>query len=206
MTKKDNKRLVEILNLAGNILIVVSFMFAFFTFAPAAVQEVDYQKDVVIKKITGKDEPVFLEPPNREFSIVIPKIKAVAPVFENVNPFSENAFLPPLKKGVAHASTSALPGEGGNVYIFAHSTDSFYNVGRYNAIFYLLGKLEEDDEVDIYYEGRKIVYAVEEKKVVGASQTDYLYKGEEDTLTLQTCYPPGTTLKRLIVTAKRKTI
>jgi sortase A len=205
--KKDTKnQLAEILNLSGNILILISVIFAFFTFAPVLTQEVDYQKDKVIKSVTGKEELKVPEPPNKDFSIVIPKLKAAAPVYANIDPFNENEFLPVLKNGVAHASTSALPKEDGNVYIFAHSTDSFYNVGRYNAVFYLIGKLEKGDEIKIYYKGEELTYKVIDKRVVVPTETDYLYKGDKERLTLQTCYPPGTTLKRLIVTAEMDTI
>ena len=106
---------------------------------------------------------------------------------------------------MAHAKGTAYPGQKGNVYLFAHSTDAFYNVGRYNAVFYLIGKLENGDEIDIYYKDQKIVYEVYEKKVVGADDIKYLGNlGDRNTLTLQTCYPPGTTLKRLVVVASQK--
>jgi sortase A len=108
-----------------------------------------------------------------------------------------------LKKGVAHARGSVFPGEEGNTYIFAHSTDAFYNVGVYNAVFYLLGKLKPGDEIDVFYKGKLYIYKVYEVKVVEASELKYLGKQKEkSTLTLQTCYPPGTTLKRLIVLAE----
>jgi len=38
--------------------------------------------------------------------------------------------------------------------------------------------------------------------VVGPQATEYLKHTNEEILTLQTCYPPGTTLRRLIVFAK----
>lgn len=183
------------LHFLGNLLIFIAASILVLTFTPVAKEEIKYQLH------TPKD----LTPPNTDFSIVIPKIGAVAPVIANVDPFSPKAYIPVLYKGVAHAKGSALPGEFGNTYIFAHSTDTFYNVGRYNAVFYLIGKLEKGDEIDIYYKGEKIVYEVTEKKVVGADAVKYLGKlGEWNTLTLQTCYPPGTTLKRLVVVANQK--
>lgn len=196
------KKRARFLNILGNILIFVCLTILLFTFGQVATEEVEYQTRTVLQiSYPEKD----LTPPNTEFSIVIPKIGASAPVVENVDPFDPNQYLPALFKGVAHAKGTAYPGAFGNTYIFAHSTDSFYNVGRYNAVFYLIGKLEKGDEIDIYYKGEKIVYEVEEKKVVGADAVKYLGKlGEWNTLTLQTCYPPGTTLKRLVVVANQK--
>ncbi len=185
----------KILHFLGNLLILIAASILVLTFTPVAEEEIKYQLQ------TQKD----LTPPNTDFSIVIPKIGAVAPVIANVDPFNAKEYISVLYRGVAHAKGTALPGQFGNTYIFAHSTDTFYNVGRYNAIFYLIGKLEKGDEIDVYYKGEKIVYEVEEKKVVGADAVKYLGKlGEWNTLTLQTCYPPGTTLKRLVVIANQK--
>ena len=198
-TKKTLKKALPArLNLFGNLLILAAGFILFFTFGPALKEEAEYSVRQTLK--IEKD----LTPPNTDFSIVIPKIGAVAPVFENTDPFDPRKYLPILLKGVAHAKDTALPGEFGNTYLFAHSTDAFYNVGRYNAVFYLLGKLEKGDKIEVYYKGEKIEYEVAEKKVVGPEAVKYLGKlGEWSTLTLQTCYPPGTTLKRLVVVANQ---
>lgn len=83
--------------------------------------------------------------------------------------------------------------------------DAFYNVGRYNAVFFLLGKLENGDEIDIFYNNERYKYQVINKKVVNPEAVaEYLRENSgQQTLTLQTCYPPGTTLRRLIVVAKK---
>lgn len=142
-------------------------------------------------------------PESTDFGIVIPKINANARIFPNVDPYNSKEFLPVLRKGVAHAKGTFFPGGGKNIYLFAHSTDAFFNVGRYNAVFYLLGKLEKGDEIDIFYRGQLFKYSVFEKKVVQPGAVQYLRPDREEILTLQTCYPPGTTLKRLIVRAQK---
>lgn len=199
MAKKPN--ISKILNVFGNVLILVSLIFLYLTFAPVIKEEVKYQKREVFHQVpVAKD----LTPPNKNFSIVIPKIGAVAPIYANIDPFNEKEYLSILHKGVAQARGTKLPGEEGNVYLFAHSTDAFYNVGRYNAVFYLLGKLKKGDEIQIFYKGREIKYSVSEVKVVSADSVKYLGTiGGGKTLTLQTCYPPGTTIERLIVVANQ---
>lgn len=188
------------LDVAGEVLIIFSFVVLFFTYGPVAKEEIVYQARQALGKSAETKE---IEPPNYEFSIVIPKLSVSAPVFASVNPFDEKEYLPVLQKGVAHAKGSALPGRFGNTYLFAHSTDAFYNVGKYNAIFYLLGKLEKGDKIYIYYNNQKYTYDVADKKVVSPAEVSYLGKsGKGNTLTLQTCYPPGTTLKRLVVVAE----
>lgn len=146
----------------------------------------------------------FIIPKDAQFGIVIPKIAANAAVVANVNAADQKAYLASLKKGVAHAYGTSFPGEGGHIYLFAHSTDYFWNVGTYNAIFYLLYKLEKNDEVDLFYAGRRYKYTIVDKKIVAADQVQYLTrKTPGEFLTLQTCWPPGTTLKRLLIFAKR---
>ena len=187
------------IKIISKILIFVPLLVLFLTFYPIAKEEVKYE--------IGKISPdiIDLSPSNKDFAIVIPKINASAPIVKNVDPFNKNEFLSSLKKGVAHAKNTKFPNQDGNVYLFAHSTDAFYNVSQYNAVFYLIGKLEKDDEIKIYYDNVEYSYSVVDKKVVSSDDTKYLTTNtKEKLLTLQTCYPPGTTLKRLIVTAKQK--
>lgn len=195
----------------GNILILFAIAVFVFTFWPVAKEEVKYTAQKVLKvqyAVNPKEGSgqKKLTPPNTDFSIVIPKIGAVAPVIADVDSQNKDAYLMALRKGVAHARNTAYPGSFGNTYIFAHSTDAFYNVNYYNAVFYLLGKLNKGDEIDIYYKGTRYIYSVADIKVVEPEAVAHLGTiGEWNTLTLQTCYPPGTTLKRLVVIANQVT-
>ncbi len=202
-------RVKRFLNIFADVLIGISVLGIILTFAPVGFQEAKYQtKNTFEKVLSGRGiNPRVTEkeiiPPNTDFSIVIPKIEASAPVTANVDPFNEKQFLGALKSGVAHAKGTSFPGYDGNTYIFAHSTDAFYNVGRYNAVFYLIGKLEKGDEIDVYYKGEKYTYIVYDKRVVAPEAVEFLNNivGEKR-LTLQTCYPPGTTINRLVVLAR----
>jgi sortase A len=151
------------------------------------------------------DQVEVLVPNDPNFSVVVPKIGANAPVVPNVNAADEQAYLDALHDGVAHVSGTAFPGEGGHIFLFAHSTDYVWNVGSYNAVFYLLYKLENGDEVNLFHEGKRYVYEVTGSKIVDPSEVEYITrKTETEFVTLQTCWPPGTTLKRLLVFAERK--
>ena len=136
-----------------------------------------------------------------DLAIVIPKIGVDAPIIENVSVTDYNEYMRALKKGVAHAQGTYLPGEGGRSYLFAHSTNIDPRwVSRYNAVFYLLSKMQKGDDVYVWRKGERLRYKVREVKIVDPDDTSYLSvekKGEE--LVLQTCYPPGTTLRRLLV-------
>ena len=197
------------MKIAGNILSLIGLAIVVFIFWPVIKEEVKYNIDRAgrVRYVIGTEQLNTFErplsPPNEDFSIVIPKIAAVAPIIPAVDASDPKVYLPALRKGVAHAAGTKYPGQEGNVFLFAHSTDTFYNVSQYNAIFYLIGKLNAGDEIDIFYEGKLIRYEVYDKKVVSADSSQYFGTiGDGKTLTLQTCYPPGTTLKRLVVLAK----
>lgn len=156
--------------------------------------------------LTGPTEQV-LTPVDTNFSVVIPAIGASAKVYPNVDPSNPDIFLPILKKGVAHAKGTALPGQKGNIYLFAHSTDNFWDVGRYNAVFYLLKDLNPGDEIAIFYQNKRYNYYVTGSKIVDPTDVSYIVDAKNQTkeqLILQTCWPPGTTFQRLLVFASPK--
>ncbi|QQS39279.1 sortase [Candidatus Woesebacteria bacterium] len=136
------------------------------------------------------------------FSIVIPKIDARANIIPNVSAVNAPEYSQALQKGIAHAAGTYFPGQGKNIYLFSHSTDFEYNVARYNAVFYLLRKLERGDRIIVYFSDERFIYEVQDKFIVNAVDTKWLTEETEtETLYLQTCDPPGTTWKRLIVKA-----
>lgn len=137
------------------------------------------------------------------FSLVIPKIDAASNIVANVDPWDSDDYENVLKTSVAHAKGTYFPGQGSNIYLFSHSTDSSINVARYNAVFYLLRKLEAGDQVIIFFSDRKYVYEVEQKLIVSPTEIEWItQRKDEEILILQTCDPPGTTWNRLILVAK----
>lgn len=156
--------------------------------------------------LLGATEQVLVAP-DPQFSIAIPKIGAAARIFPNVDPSDEKGYLPILQQGVAHSIGTVFPGMPGNIYLFAHSTDNFWNVGRYNAIFYLLKDLQPGDDVTVFYENIRHDYVVTETKIVGPNDISHIVDAQKqgnEVLILQTCWPPGTTFQRLLVFAKPK--
>src|SRR3989344_2927624 len=204
----------------ANLLILGGFAVLGYTYIPILVGEVWYQLKVFKKQeyslgaSTGSGQasvfarylsskPIKIVPVNREFSIVIEKIDVNAPIVPNVSVIDEKAYKESLKSGVAHAAGTAFPGEKGNVYLFAHSSLNFFELGKYATTFNLLRKLEKGDKVHIFYQNKDYIYEVIGKEVVKGFDTKPLTRKVLDpTLTLQTCHPPGTTINRLVVTAK----
>ena len=231
MTKKEIARFL-ILKTIGNFLVLFALFGFFATFGPALYYEVYFRiaqaKGVryVVLNTPEKTETANLRPATKsfgdllsgplekilvpkdtQFSIVIPKIGASEKIIPNVDSSNEDEFLTVLQKGVAHTKGSVFPGISGTTYLFAHSTDNFWNVGRYNAVFYLLKDLGIGDDVIIFFENERHNYKVVDSKIIEADDVSHLIKsqeGGEEKVILQTCWPPGTTWKRLIVTAKPK--
>ncbi len=173
--------------------------------APQVKEEIERQIEKgAFAKAAEKKNVEVLVPIDTDFSIVIPKIAANARIVPNVDAADKEQYMEALKHGVAHTDGTAFPGEPGHIFMFAHSTDFVWNVGNYNAVFYLLYKLENNDEINVFYKGQRFVYRVTGKEVIDPSQVEYITrKTDKEFLTLQTCWPPGTTLKRILIFAER---
>jgi len=195
-----------------------------FTFGPLAQAEGAYRMDRLLgvkhtipKIITSSTQgqngvesfgsvsagSEIIKPVSTDFGIVIEKINANSKVVPNVNPANEKEYIQALSQGVAHAAGTAFPGQKGNSYLFSHSTDAPWNAIRYNAVFYLLRELEKGDRIIMFYQGRRYDYVVFDKVIAEPNDVSFLTNTYEDSvLTLQTCDPPGTLFKRLIIRAK----
>ena len=144
----------------------------------------------------------WFQPVDSQFSIVVPKINLNSAIAADVSVWDKKAYQGALKSGVAHAAGSFFPGQGGTIYLFGHSIDYLWRVAGFEASFYLLKELELGDQVNLFYHQDLYVYRVTAKQVVAASETDFLkIDFEQEKLVLQTCWPPGTTWQRLIITA-----
>lgn len=142
------------------------------------------------------------------FSVRIPKIEAESVVVPNVDAGDSKVYMKALQKGVAHALGTGLPGVPSEInrtiYLFAHSTSAPSLVRFYNAQFYLLHKLEPGDEIEVTFWRKTYLYRVTEKRVTEPDDVSFLVpQTEKELLVLATCWPPGTTNKRLLVLAER---
>jgi len=168
-------------------------------YGPVFREEIRYRATSI--KTPPQEEEII--PQSEEFGLIVPKIGINTKVFAYVDAENPKEYLPLLTQGVAHAKGSALPGEEGNVFIFAHSSDTPFNITQYNAVFYLIGKLEAGDEIIVYFQYGRYVYKVVDVKIVPPELVaDHIERFTGKTLALQTCFPPGTTINRLLVIAK----
>lgn len=141
-----------------------------------------------------------------KYSIYIPRIDARSTIVPNIDPADELAYDEALLRGVVHAQGSSSPDQEGGTYLFAHSTNAPWNIAKYNAVFYLLRELDpvNKDEVFVFYNDKVYKYQVSEKYTVDATDISWLTqaKAGPKRLILQTCWPPGTSWKRIILIAE----
>ncbi len=196
-----NNKTNYVLIISGITLIFTAFVIFGFIFYPIAIAETQYFLNSINIEDFNFDQDQLLQN-NQEFRITIPKLDLTSKVILNVDPYNKEEYLVALSKGVAHAKGSALPSNNGNIFIFAHSTSSPF-ISYYNAVFYLINKLDTGNEIYLFYQGKRYKYIVTEKKIIDSSEVRYLQTVEKgQSLTLMTCWPPGTSLKRLLVIAR----
>ena len=141
-----------------------------------------------------------------ENRIVIPKIGKNIPLVDvenrtvkNVKEL-ENVFMKELVNWIVRYPGSAKPGQEWNSFIFWHSSNFPWLEGKYNDVFALLDNVVFGDEIIAYYDQKKYVYKVTQKKVIRPGDTSVLQKVEgKKQISLMTCWPVGTTLNRMIV-------
>lgn len=184
------------------------------TYVPIFIVETQYQYKRVLNEVFhAKDLRSLILPTINtdkmgvkytDFGMEIPELYLDEPIVFNVDPHDPNEYKEALTQGIAHAAGTELPTYPGLGYYFAHSSSPEL-ANQYNAVFYLLGKLEKEDVVNIWYQENKYEYVVYDKQVVDPSDLSFLNKKfDVPTVVLQTCWPPGTTQKRLLIFAERK--
>lgn len=145
-------------------------------------------------------DQAILEVP-AENTLNIPKLNLHVPVVYGSGA-DEASFQKSLEHGVVHYPGTALPGQAGNVVMFGHSSNDWWEPGDYKFVFVLLSKMKSGDIIGVDYQSKRHYYVVTDIKVVEPTDVGVMYPTPAPTLTLITCTPPGTSLKRLIVQAR----
>jgi sortase A len=145
---------------------------------------------------SGFISPPLTSHPSTSYLLTIPSLKI------------DNAIVDvgsmDLKKSLIQYPQTALPGQAGNSVIFGHSVlPQFFSSKSYLTIFSTLYKLKQGDEIFIDYDNIRYKYLVEELFEVQPTDLSVLEQRFDGRyLSLITCSPPGTTLRRLVVKAQ----
>ena len=209
----------KILKFTSRILIILGILVLIFTYGNVIYLEVKYRVSALLgykyylktesikvadtKQSNIDAKKIAISPINTSFSLVIESLNINAPIVKDVPILEQKVYLDALRRGIAHASFSDYPNESNSrVYLFAHSSYNFWQLGKYSSVFNQLNKIEIGDEVNLFYEDKRYVYKVDNKEFVYDFKVDEtIYSGIGPNLTLQTCHPAGTTLYRLVVKA-----
>lgn len=131
-----------------------------------------------------------------QYYVSIPKLKISGAVV--------NVGSMDLKKSLIQYPQTALPGQPGNTVIFGHSVlPQFFNPKSYLTIFSTLYRLKEGDEISIDYGNSHYKYRIEDMFEISPTNFSVLEQQfNSHYLSLITCTPPGTYLRRLVVKAR----
>lgn len=149
-------------------------------------------------------------PVNTSFSVVIPSVHINIPVIGHIDPSNTPAYEHALAHGAVEAKKAlvngttiqgANPGEGGNIFIFAHSNVPWGSTAYFASAFSGLKDVQLKDMVYVYYNNAVYIYEVYDKEVVSKVAFDVVGPTKSEVLTLMTCWPLGVDSQRLIVKA-----
>lgn len=163
----------------------------------SASKEKENNQQVVVKE---PEKPKIVLPEMTENEIKIPSLNIIAPISWRVNNVPSEVSKA-LENGVIQISGTSLPGEQGNVYITGHSSNYVWAKGNYGNIFATINNLSAGEQVYIKFNNTTYVYKVTDQKTVFPTDLSIMNTTEDSRLTLVTCWPVGTSLKRLVVLA-----
>lgn len=144
---------------------------------------------------SSNNNQIFSNDSNSTYLLSIPKLK-IKDAVVTIGSMD-------LKKSLIQYPQTALPGQLGNAVVFGHSVlPQFFNPKSYLTIFSTLYKLEQGDEIIINYDKVEYKYIVDEMFEVKPTDLSVLeQRFDQKNITLITCSPPGTYLRRLIIKA-----
>ncbi len=198
----------------GAILLVV-WQFSFFNeqYVQPFTQPSSLNTDAQIIITPGQGE--ISDP---AFKIIIPNISLEAPIVSGTAGFKavdsneleaeyEERIQKALEKGTVHYPRTQLPGESGrnfnsNFVILGHSASNYWAPGSYKSVFSKLKDLELGELILINHQRQQYIYKIYGIQIIKPDQVEVLQPGEyNNTLTLITCHPPGSSTNRLVITA-----
>lgn len=204
LPKRLNPLLSAISNL-GLILFFSAFVFLFINM-PAYLMISKYKLSP--KSIAIESPEIILNEAKKpgainkydDNTIVIPKIGVKAPIQWDV---ASGKVMDSLQNGTVHLAGTGHPDESNNTFITGHSSNYWWRGGDYNNVFALLPKLEGKDEIFIIYHGKIEKYQVKKSVDVKKNEVGPYVVTTKEQLTLMTCVPVGTNLRRLLIIAER---
>lgn len=138
--------------------------------------------------------------------LTIPRLGVKAPLIWSK---SENNFTNDLENGVIHYPGTPTPGQVGVSYVSGHSSNYIWSKSSYSHIFSRINELNPGDEFFVTLtqaDGKKVSlrYVVLDKREFQPDdQAQFESPSNTDSImNLSTCWPLGTTARRMVVSGK----
>lgn len=174
------------------------------------------KRPITDQTILGIDTKPSNEPDFTDPNVWFPTAPKLSPLPSKITHYNlsipklkiENAVVEvggaDLKKSLIQYEGTVYPGQFGNTVIYGHSVlPQFYNPKNYHTIFATLPTLKINDDIFIDFDGIRYRYQVMEMVEVKPTDISVLEQRYDDSfISLITCVPPGTYLRRLVVRAK----
>ena len=133
--------------------------------------------------------------------LYIPRIDVRAPILWNT---PGDKAMEKLREGVVHIKPTALPGQQkGNVFITGHSSFYYWDPGKYKHVFALLPQLKKGQYIYIQASGQLFKYRIYQIITVKPEATWVMKSTDRSIVSLMTCVPIGTSLRRFVVQAEQ---
>lgn len=158
------------------------------------------------------DQPILVAsiqdiPVGPDNLLVIPKLGLESPLVFDAASNSEEDMQTALERGVVHydlPDANSLPGQKGNSVFLGHSAGDVFYGGHFKYIFSKLNRLAPGDTFYINFDGTRYIYNIQSTAVINPDQLDKLMINDDNAwVTLVTCDPPGSSLRRLVIYAKQ---
>ena len=159
-----------------------------------------------LREIKGGYDPSVPGDVRMQAVIVIDKINVTVPMVW-ASSVREDDMQRYLKKGAVHYPRTAAPGQKGNSFVAAHSSNYAWVDGNYNEVFSRLNEVVPGDMIKVKVtlaNGKTVehLYKTVQQRITKPDDPWIFLKTDKAVLTLSTCWPLGTRQKRLVVKAE----
>ncbi|HUC89711.1 MAG TPA: class E sortase [Patescibacteria group bacterium] len=124
--------------------------------------------------------------------------RLVIPAMLLDQPINEGKDISAARTQPWRRPNTSTPDKGGNTVIVAHR----YTYTSPKGSFYYLDKLKLNDEIGVFWQGKRYLYKVINVKVVAPTDTSIENQTQDSRLTLYTCTPLWLPKDRLVVTSE----
>lgn len=202
-TKSSRRRkLTPILMGVSVVLVILFLQYNRLIFAPIAAYVSPGESPA--GEITAVDPTVTLTKVSSDPKLIIPKLNVDVPLNFGVE---LSGVMAAMNNGVVHYrinGASAYPGEIGNFVVMGHSAGDVYSSNQYKFIFSGLERLEEGDIMYVHYNSVRYTYKMVGREIILPTEVSKLVlTTDKPMMTLVTCWPLGTSQKRLLVYAEQ---